>query len=333
MKDKKLTMDDIAKIAGVGKSTVSRYFNGGYIKEETKLKLKKVVDEYHYEPNAIAQSLKARYSKLVGIVAPCLDSVTSSRVLMNMDQYLKEHGYTAIILNTNHDELRELTSIEQLSRMNVDGIILMATHVTMAHQKIASTLNIPILFVAQQYDLGYSIVNDDYQAGYEVGAYATGHGHQSICYMGVSQKDEAVGVKRKKGVIDGLKEKGIESLDILEVDFSFEKAHQMATAYLQNKRPSLIICATDNIALGCLKAIQESGLSTPKDISLIGFGGYEISTYMSPSLTTIRFNNEETGQKAGATIIKLIEGESVAKLQLIGYSMKVGQSVKNCFAD
>ncbi|MEG0591703.1 MAG: LacI family DNA-binding transcriptional regulator [Coprobacillus sp.] len=329
MKDKKLTMGDIAKIAGVGKSTVSRYFNGGYIKEDTKIKLKKVIDEYHYEPNAIAQSLKAKYSKQIGIVVPCLDSVTSSRVMMSMDQYLKEHGYTAIIMNTNHDELRELTSIEQLSRMNVDGIILMATHVTMAHQKIASKLDIPLLFVAQQYNLGYSIVNDDYKAGYDVGVYAAKQGHKNICYMGVSQKDEAVGVIRKKGVIAGLKDNGVEHIDILEVNFSFEKAHDSAYEYLKNKQPTLIICATDNIALGCLKAIQEKGLSTPNDISLIGFGGYEISTYMSPSLTTIRFENEETGKKAGATIIKLIEGETIDKLQLIGYQMKEGKSVKS----
>ena len=80
MKEKKYTMSDIAKMAGVGKSTVSRYFNGGYVKEETRQKLKKIIDECHYEPSTIAQSLKAKYSKVIGIVAPCLDSTTTSRV-------------------------------------------------------------------------------------------------------------------------------------------------------------------------------------------------------------------------------------------------------------
>ena len=82
MENKKLTMSDIAKMAGVGKSTVSRYFNGGYVKDETREKLKKIIDEYHYEPNAVAQSLKAKHSHMIGIVAPCLDSITSSRMLM-----------------------------------------------------------------------------------------------------------------------------------------------------------------------------------------------------------------------------------------------------------
>lgn len=136
MENKKLTMNDIAKMAGVAKSTVSRYFNGGYVKEETREKLKKIIDEYHYEPNAVAQSLKAKRTHTIGIVAPCLDSITSSRMLMAIDEYLKNKGYTTIIMNTNHNEIRELASIEHLWRMNVDGIILLATAVTMTHSNL-----------------------------------------------------------------------------------------------------------------------------------------------------------------------------------------------------
>lgn len=329
MKDKKLTMSDIAKMAGVGKSTVSRYFNGGYIKEETRLKLKKVIDENNYEPSTLAQSLKAKYTKVIGIVVPCLDSITTSRVLMTMDQYLKDHGYTTLIINTNHDEMRELTSIEQLWRMNVDGIILMATVVTMAHQNIAAKLDIPLLFVAQRYGAGVSIINDDYSAGYEVGKYAAYMGHRKICYIGVSGKDEAVGIYRKDGVINGLRDNGVSSVDLLETDFSLEKAHLIALDYLKKKQPTLFIGATDNIALGCLKAINELKLKMPDDISLIGFGGYETSQFINPSLSTVRFNNEETGIKAGQTIIDLIEGNVVDNLQLIGYTLIKGQSVKD----
>lgn len=328
MKDKKLTMSDIAKMAGVGKSTVSRYFNGGYVKEETRLKLKKIIDENHYEPSALAQSLKAKYTKTIGIVVPCLDSITTSRVLMTMDQYLKDKGYTTLIINTNHDEMRELTSIEQLWRMNVDGIILVATTVTLAHQTIAVKLDIPLLFVAQRYGAGISIINDDYSAGYEVGEYVAKKGHRDICYVGVNGKDEAVGIYRKEGVINGLKDNGVTNIDILETDFSLEKAHVITLEYLKHKKPTIFIGATDNIALGCLKAINELGLKMPDDISLVGFGGYETSLFINPSLSTIRFNNEETGVRAGKTIIDLIEDKKVDNIQLIDYKLIVGQSVK-----
>ena len=308
MKEKKYTMSDIAKMAGVGKSTVSRYFNGGYVKEETRQKLKEIIDECHYEPSTIAQSLKAKYSKVIGIVAPCLDSITTSRVLMMADQYLKDHGYTTLIINTNHDEMRELTSIEQLWRMNVDGIILIATTVTLAHQSIAAKLDIPLLFVAQRYGAGISIINDDYNAGYDVGKYGAKMGHRSVCYVGVN---------------------GVETVDILETDFSIEKAYKKALDYLKKKQPTLMIGATDNIALGCLKAINELGYNMPEDISLIGFGGYETSLFITPSLVTIRFDNEETGIRAGKTIIDLIEGNRVDNLQLINYHLISGNSVKN----
>ena len=103
----------------------------------------------------------------------------------------------------------------------------------------------------------------------------------------------------------------------------------MALDYLQKKRPTMFIGATDNIALGCLKAINELGLKMPEDISLIGFGGYETSLFINPSLSTIRFNNEEAGKKAGKTIIDLIEENPVDNLQLIDYQLIEGQSVKD----
>ena len=102
---KKMTMADIAKVAGVSKTTVSRYFNGGYVKEETRQKIEKIVKEYDYEPNVLAANLKANKTHTVGIVCPTLTSYASSRMMMNIDQFLKKHHYTTIIINTNHDEL------------------------------------------------------------------------------------------------------------------------------------------------------------------------------------------------------------------------------------
>ena len=326
--NKKLTMSDIAKMAGVAKSTVSRYFNGGYVKEETKEKLRKIIEEHHYEPNAIAQSLKAKRTNTIGIVAPCLDSITSSRMLMAIDEYLKGQGYTTIIINTNHNEMRELASIEHLWRMNVDGFILLATAVTMTHQQLASKLDIPILVVAQLFKGGISIIYDDYHAGYDVGCYAANMNHQHILYMGVGHKDEAVGVQRKKGVLDALKDHHIKDVSIRETNFSFHDSRQIIREYLMKHTPTLIICATDNIALACYKEIMEKGLNVPDDISLIGFGGYEVSSIISPSLCTIRYNNELAGQMAGKTIIQLIEKEPTAQTQLIGYELIKGGSVK-----
>lgn len=327
MKKDKLTMNDIAKMAGVAKSTVSRYFNGGYVKEDTRFKIKKVVDEYHYEPNTLAKSMKAKHTKTIGIITPCLDSITASRVLMTIDEYLKNHGYDTLIVNTNHNELRELTSIERLWKMNVDGIILSATTITMAHHQLAAKLDIPMLFVGQLFKNGISIINDDYHAGYDIGQYVRSMNHQDILYLGVSGKDEAVGIERKKGVLAALQEDPKVHVSVLETDFTYERTRKVIGDYLTTHVPTMIICATDNLAFACYKEIQERGLHIPDDISVSGFGGYEVSSLVVPSLCTIRFDNELTGNMAGKTMLQLIDQESVAPIQTIGYTLIEGQSV------
>ena len=328
MKNKKLTMNDIAKMAGVGKSTVSRYFNNGYVKEETRAKIKKVIEDNDYEPNALAQIMKSKQSKMIGVITATLDSKTSSRMIMAFDEYVRSEGYSPMIINTNHNELRELKSIESLWKLQVDGIVLLATNVTMAHQKIASKLDIPLIFVGQSFDEGISIVYDDYNAGYDVGEYAAKMGHQDILYMGVNQKDEAVGVYRKKGIFDALTNHGIKHIQFIETDFTYENTQKKISKYLEKKVPSMIICATDNIALACYKEIKDKGLEIPGDVSIIGFGGYEVSSLLVPSMTTVRFENEEAGCVAGKTIIDLIEGEKVESKQIISYVFIEGESVK-----
>lgn len=329
MKEKKLTMKDIAEMAGVGKTTVSRYFNGGYVKDETKEKIKKIIDQYNYQPNTFAQSLKAKETKIIGVIAPTLTSITSSRVISSLDQHLKKEGYTPLIIDTNYSQLEELSAIEKLWHMNVDGIILVATELTMAHHTLAKKLDIPFVVLGQEMKEGYSIVNDDYEAGFEVGKYAGKMNHQEVIYLGVNAKDEAVGYIRKKGVLDGLKESGIDKVKIVETDFTFDKTRQVVRELIKKQLPSLIICATDNIALATFKELKEAHIDVPQTVSLIGFGGYDISQLITPSLCTIRFDNEQEGFLAAQTIIKLIKGENVENTQKIHYQFRTGGSVFN----
>lgn len=329
MKAKRLTMKDIAEMAGVGKSTVSRYFNGGYVKEETRVRIQKIIEEYGYEPNAMAQIMKRKHSRIIGIITPALDSITSSRMMMTMDEYLRAQKYTPLIINTNHNELRELMSIEQLRSLNVDGIILIATELTMAHQEIISKIDIPFVVIGQRCAQGIAVVYDDYHAGYDLATYVASRGHQRVAYVGVSQKDVAVGVERRQGIQDGLKAHGIEQYDFIETDFSFEKTRKVVGAFLDCHQPTAMICATDNLALACYKEIQMRGLRMPKDISLAGFGGYEISSLITPSLTTIRYENEEAACQGAKAIIDLIDEKEVQPQQMVHYILIEGGSVSN----
>ena len=123
MTNKKMTMADIAELSGVAKSTVSRYFNGGYVKQATKDKIQKVIEEYNYEPNAFAR-LKAKKSNVIGVVVPTLNSKITSRVITSIDRYLRDRDYTTLIKNSDHDIDLELQNIQRLMNQNLDGILL-----------------------------------------------------------------------------------------------------------------------------------------------------------------------------------------------------------------
>lgn len=320
---KKMTMQDIAKECNVAKSTISRYFNGGYVKEETRARIQKVIERNNYEPNAFAQSLKAKNSRMIGIVAPCLDSVVSSRTMMAADAYLRKEGYTSLIKHTNHQLDLEIKHMEDLWRMKVDGIILLATQVTAAHKKLVSRMDIPVIFVGQEYTDGISIINDDYRAAQAVGAYVQDGGFSSIVYLGVSEEDPAVGKLRKQGFLDSIHQ----HVDIIEADFHFESGYHAIKQW--DKPVDLIVCATDMLALGAFKAIQEKGWKVPEEVSLIGFGGYEVSALITPALTTIKFDNETAGYLAGETMLKLLDDQPISKRQIIGYTLQVGGSVRH----
>ena len=327
--NKQLTMKDIAEMSGVAKSTVSRYFNGGYVKDETREVIKKVIEKYNYEPNAFAQSLKAKQSRIIGIIAPCLDSTVSSRTMMAVDEYLRKENYMSLVMNTDHNEQLELSYMESLWRMKVDGIILIATAVTPAHRKLVKKMDIPFVFVGQKCDQSISVIYDDYAAGYYAGNYAADRGHKDIIYVGVHESDQAVGVDRKQGILQGLASKGITQIKQLYADFHFDEAYRVVKQELVNHVPDMIICATDRLALGAYKAIQEQQLSIPCDVSLLGFGGYEISSLLTPKLTTIRYDSHTAGYLSAEALVKLIKQEPVPAAQMIGYEVVEGESVAN----
>ena len=247
IENKKITMKEIAEIAGVTKTTISRYFNGGYIKKETKDKITKIIKKYNYEPNTFAR-LKARQSYIIGIIVPALDSTITSRVLTGLEKTFRENNYIPIIMNTNHQNELELKYIEKLKRLNVDGIVLSATYITDEHKKILKKLDIPIVIYGQEYNDGISIINDDYNAGIEIGEYVAKRNHKNIGFISVDEKDVAIGVNRKNGVIDGLKKYGIKKINIELADFSYDSAKIAARNLLKNKKLDAIICSTDRQA-------------------------------------------------------------------------------------
>ena len=325
--NKKITMKEIAELAGVTKTTISRYYNGGYVKKETKEKIAKIIKKYNYEPNTFAR-LKARRSYMIGIIVPALDSIITSRVLTGLEKTFREKNYMPIIMNTNHENELEVKYIEKLKRLNVDGIVLSATYITDEHKKILKKLDIPFVIYGQEYADGISIINDDYNAGIEIGEYIAKRNHNNIGFISVDEKDVAIGVNRKNGVICGLKKYGIENINIELADFSYDSAKIAARNLLKNKKLDAIICSTDRQAHSVYMVAKEMGLKIPDDISVISFGGYEIDEIIEPELSTIKFDSLNAGVSAANTLIDLINNLEVEKVFYVDYKFIEGKSVK-----
>jgi LacI family sucrose operon transcriptional repressor len=321
------TIADIAQMAGVAKSTVSRYLNGGSVSEDTRQKIERIIKQYNYVPNTFAQSLKAKKTSIIGTVVPRLDSYASSQTLIGIDEELRGLHYQMLIANTSQDLQREIDAIYDFARQKVSGIILLAAEVTDAHLKAIEEIRIPVLLVGQQHEQIHSLIHNDDQAGYIMGKYVVEQGHRNIVYLGVNEKDRAVGIQRKQGFRRAAAECSDCHVKYYETSFKMSEAVVTAKAILEEHSPSLIVAATDNIAMGVMKTAFSQKIQIPQDLSVSGFGGYDITEMIHPTLTTVKYHYLQAGRLAANHISRLVEGQKVKQQTILDVELIPRESV------
>ena len=325
---KKLTIVDIAKMAGVGTTTVSRYFNGGNLKKETRERIKEIVDKYNYTPNTFAKALKSTDSKIIGVIVPCLHSYISGNTLKYLDKELKENNYETLIMNANFDENKQLEYIKKLARMNVDGIILLPTTMSKAYESTIKSIDVPVVILGQEGEYTYSVEYNDFNAARDLTNYILASGHRNIAYLGVGEDDIAVGYYRKLGVIRTLEKYNLEPENVLITNFGMEEGYEIVKENINKlKEDSCLICATDNLAYGAIKALEESGLSVGENYSVAAFGDYTSSALLKSPLTTIKFDLKDAAKQTVEMLLNIIKKEETAMKLLIGYELKTRDSV------
>ena len=325
---KKLTIVDIAKMAGVGSTTVSRYFNGGNLKKETREKIKKIVEEYNYTPNTFAKALKGTDSKIIGVIVPCLHSYVSSNTLKYIDKNLKENNYETLIMNANFDEEKQLDYIRKLARMNVDGIILLPTTMSKSYESTIKSIDVPVVLLGQEGEYTYSVEYNDFNAARDLANFVLACGHRKIAYLGVGEEDIAVGYYRKLGFMTTLEKYNLSPVDVLITNFGMEDSYRLTNENIDKlKKATCLICATDNLAYGAIKALEENGLNVGTDYSVAAFGDYASSALLKSPLTTIKFDLEDAARKTVEMLLNVIKKKETEMKILIGYDLKTRSSV------
>ena len=322
------TIKDIAEKAGVTKSTVSRFLNGGSVSLETSRKIERIIKEENYTPSPFARSLKEKLSSMIGVIVPRVDSAATAQTLMGIDEVVEALNYELIMNNARQDSKREIKAIEGFARNKFAGIILIATEITSEHIMAIKNCPVPVVIVGQEHDEIHSVVHDDYQAGFELVQNLAELGYHELTYVGVSNRDYAVGVVRKEGIFSGAKANQFNKIEQLEGDFSTQKAMTIGMDLFRNPMQSLVIAATDNIAVALMKAAQQCGRKIPEEVAIAGFGGYEIGQFMNPTLTTVEYQFKEAGRVSMKVLDKLIHKVPCEMKKIIPVHVKLGESTK-----
>ena len=320
-----ITITEIATLANVSKSTVSRFLNGGYVSKKVKDKLEQIITTNKYSSNFHAKTLKNGASKLIGVIIPRFNSFTAIETLSGINEVLQKVGYKTIVIAKNNVLDSEIEYIRNLSRQGVDGVIISTTHLNQEHYQLANNSPVPIMFWGQKYAGINSLTVDENKIAHEIKSYLAHKKYNSLLYLSVSEEDVELGKIRKQCILNNI---GIPAKEIC-CDFSIESAyHQLKIFWEQNltHRPDLIIATTDNLALGALKYLQEQSISTPEQIALIGIGGYNISQILHPHLTTVKIDYQQFGKNIAIALLKQLNVSIDVEEKEVCIALLVGET-------
>lgn len=304
-----MNINEIAKLAGVSRATVSRYLNDGYVSEEKREKIKKVIEETGYQPSVQAQTLRTKKTSLVGVVLPKINSDTISREVAGISDVLTARGYQMILANTNNNLEEELKYLSLFKERQVDGVIFIATMFTKKHKQMLKDYKVPIVILGQHLE-GYPCVyQDDYRAAELVTEKLMKKGTK-FAYIGVTERDAAVGQRRRKGFEAALSKKKIEvpKERFKEGSFTMASGYEKACELFE-KDPTIdsLVCATDTMAIGAMMYLKELGLRIPEDVQVAGVGDGASGKIVEPKLTTVHFYYKTSGREAASMLVDLLE--------------------------
>lgn len=328
-----MTISEIAKLAGVSSAAVSRYFNNGYVSEAKREAIKKVVDATGYRPSLQAQTLRTKKTKMIGVIVPKLDSCSVGRVVTGIMSVLEANGYRLLLAVTEQKPQKELEYLTVLDNKQVDGVILLATIISAALKKKIAQMSVPVV-LAGQYLAGCNCVyHDDYHAMYDVTKLVLSKGCRNFCYIGVTNRDKAVGEERIRGFRDALASANLHILDenAKTGEFTTESGYEkMRELYRKYPDVDAVICATDEIAVGAMKYLKEQGRIIGKDVLLSGQGDSVLAGNVSPSLTTIHYYYEDSGEKSAQMVLELIGKKTTAVREIkLGYKLVEHESTSD----
>ena len=321
------SIKDVARKAGVSISTVSNALNNSrYVKKETKEKILEITKNLNYTPNIIARGLKTRSTSTVAVIVPDISNQFFAQVIRGVEEIARLRKYNVLLTCTYYDVLEEKKSIEILRQQFVDGFLFISGYDSFAHIKELNDDKVPVVVADRELKEKKipSVLIENFRAMRDTVNYLHRLGHKRIGYISYTYDNQTTVEKRFKGYCRGLKDNKLvfdpdivvisEALRLNELQGSREAIKKILNC---KDIPSVIINASDFIAVGVIRALKELKIKIPEEISVVGFDNILMSLYTDPLLTTIKQPKKQMGDTAMNLLLDIIKHKRVKEKNII----------------
>ncbi|WP_380179522.1 trehalose operon repressor TreR [Kalamiella sp. sgz302252] len=299
----RLTIKDIARLSGVGKSTVSRVLNGEQgVSEKTRERVEAVIHQQRFTPSRSARAMREKSDRVVGIIVSRLDSPAENRAVRAMLPLFYQQGFDPIVMESQFDPALVQGHLHMLAQRYVDGVILFGFNGLTA--EMLSAWQEKMVVMVRHY-AGFSSVCYDDEGAVNLlldKLYQLGHRH--ISYLGVTQSDETTGACRYQAYLAGCRRLQLSprsELGELTYQYGFERAASVLTP-----ETTALVCASDSIALGANKFLQQQRL---EHVQVGAIGNTQLAGFLFPKTLSVEFGYVEAGLQAARQLLaQLNEG-------------------------
>ena len=317
--NKPVSLREIAQIAGVSVATVSRVIHkNGRFSKETEERVRSVIEKYHYSPDITAQSMRTKRVPAVGILYPDLANQHHAQIVVKLEERLFDLGYATFICGTRADPMREEAYIKTLQQHKVSGMIFLFG----AREDQRDILGaLPKVYIGRTPgylqlldDRTVVIETDHYKSGYMAASHLLEKGCRNILFPTIRPTVTNMLKGREEGFAHALMEHGIaDPQQHMVVVGGFREAvgYESTKQWLREGRKFDGICAnTDRVAIGCMRALMEAGISVPDQVRIIGHDDMPFGSYTAKPLTSIRDPLEEFCDLAIDSLICMMDGQT-----------------------
>lgn len=316
----KITIDYVAKKAGVSKTTISRFLNGRfeYMSDATRENIKKVIDELNYRPNNLARSLKLNRSNLIGVLVSDIGNHFSSILVKGIEKVLKENGYNLMIASTDNDATKEREYILSFLDNNVDGLIINTAGGNDEFLVELSKKDLPVVLADRSIkDMVFdTVVVNNYEVTSELVLHLIKNGYERIGFFTERIGDISTRTERKQAFTDVCEKYGVDSHDmVFEIDDDLSQIEEKIKSILEKMGvyKTALFAVNGVVLLNLLNVLHRLELRIPHDLAVCGYDDWGWASLIPPGITTISQPTYEVGVESAKMLINRIKSDDVVK--------------------